>query len=169
MKKNQHTPQRRKMKGAKLRWLLFLLLFITVGAVNAQSCSCSGNLLSGSSFESSTDLSFWTVSTNEPGGSFFSVDVPYAVCGSQYGYIRAADNSHNPAYLVQIYQNVSATAGMLYTLNAYAGSHDPSQDMQVKLEFYNASNVLLSGGQTVQVDANVDVAAHTELVGFSLR
>ena len=122
---------------------------------------CTGNLLQGSSFETSTDLTNWTVATNEPGGSIFSTDVPYAVCGSQYGYIRATDNSHSPAYLVTLYQNIAATAGTTYNLSVYAGTYDPTQDQQIRLQFFDASNTLLSGGQVVQVDANVDVAPFT--------
>ena len=133
---------------------------ITVAAVTctAVDCNCSNNLITTPSFEGS-DLSAWTQATNDPGGTIlFSNDNPYAVCGSWYGYIRSANAD---AYYASVYQNVNTTAGTSFTLNVYGGTHDPGQDSQIRLQFFNASNTLLSGGQTVQVDTDVDVAPFT--------
>jgi hypothetical protein len=56
----------------------------------------------------------------------------------------------------QLYQVVSAVAGNTYTLTFWAGTHDPSQNETVSLEFLNGSGSVI-GSQTANIDYDVDL------------
>jgi hypothetical protein len=135
--------------------LLLIFVVINYQQVNAQ-CSCtgsSGNLLLNPSFETSggnSSTANWTF--NAAGGnSSFSSTTGYEVCGSRYGLITNGGT---------VYQEVTGIpVGTLITWNIWAGVHTAglSQSPTLRLRFYNASNVEISGtAVTVAVDRDVD-------------
>lgn len=133
-----------------------------VQVVSTDPCNCPGNLLTNPSFETS-DFTGWTLTTNDAGQTSFAGSNLWAVCGTRYAYFNPTAGSAGS--YVSYHQSVAASAGQTFTFVAFAGVHDNSKDHQLRLEFYNSSNALLSGGQTVQVD---HVSTHTTLQRFTL-
>jgi hypothetical protein len=109
--------------------------------------ACTGNLLQNGSFElplvPGQNIQYW-------------IEKPYEGSISQ-GSGYQADGS-NGAFIgrdERLYQAVSASAGNTYTVTFWAGTHDPSQDETVKLQFLDASNNVI-GSQSVNINYDVD-------------
>ena len=110
---------------------------------NTNDCACTGNLLLNPSFESGTTN--WSYS-----GGVISSGTGYQVCGANNGFLQATTSQ---AWIWQQFNTVAV--GDKYTLNAWAGTHNPTCDHQLRISFYNSAGTRLSGS-SVQVDKDVD-------------
>lgn len=55
-----------------------------------------------------------------------------------------------------LYQDANASAGRTYSLTFWAGTHDPSQNETVRLQFLNAAGQVIAS-QMVNIDYDVDL------------
>jgi len=107
--------------------LLMLSLFINQNLL--ASCTCTGNLVSNSSFESGT--TGWSAS-----GGHLNAGTGAVKCGSKSGDFQITNSTHN-----RVYQRLSANyvAGTTFQLSVYAGTHDNSYNHYVGFEYYDAN------------------------------
>jgi hypothetical protein len=119
---------------------------MTVNLAPPVDCGCkdADNALKNGSFESGTDNWLKSPNTN------FSSDEAYSICGTKNGLITGAGS---------IYQEVNLVQGSKVNLTVYGGTHDISKTHKFKLEFYNASGVLVpipeDNNNTVEMDYKV--------------
>ena len=109
--------------------------------------ACESNLLQNGSFELplvfGQNIQYWT---EKPFEGSISQGGGYQADGSNGAFIGPSE---------RLYQDASVTAGNIYTITFWAGTHDPSQDETVSLEFLNASNNVI-GSQSVNINYDVD-------------
>jgi len=107
------------------------LSFVAVGSIVAQ-CSCPGNELTNSGFDSG-NTNGWQSSTH------FSSSTGHQQCGTaRNGVLNATGGSG------WFWQEVNATPGASYFMQAYAGTHQSSYDHRLRLGFYDASGNLIT-------------------------
>ncbi len=122
----------------------------TTPAVSTVGPCAPGNLLTNGGFESGW-TSAWA-GTNSP-----SVGSGWAREGTKLAWVSANGS---------IYQTVSATPGTQYETTFYGGTHDPTNNAQVAMEFLNSAGAVLSFS-ALPMDTDVDVAPG--LVGGPFR
>jgi choice-of-anchor A domain-containing protein len=124
----------------------------TTAPTQIPMAACPGNLLLNPSFEeggSGVRPPHWNVTNGSAyQGSGYQVD------GKLNGYLHAKNGA------ASIHQDVrSVTPGAQYNLTFYAGTHQPSFDHNVRIEFYDSDNKLINSSNSVQVDHDVDVGS----------
>ncbi|MFN8487769.1 MAG: SdrD B-like domain-containing protein [Caldilineaceae bacterium] len=125
--------------------------------------ACVGGLLKNYSFEqggSNVQPPYWSVSNGQAyQGSGYAVD------GVQNAYLQVNVTGSTALF----YQDVTGvTPGTQLTLNFYGGTHKPSYNHTVTIEFYNATNTKLGASTAIQVDRDVDLYPYT-LQAYSVQ
>jgi hypothetical protein len=109
--------------------------------------ACESNLLQNGSFELplvyGQNIQYWS---EKPYEGSITQGGGYQADGSNGTFIGPRE---------RLYQDASVTAGNIYTITFWAGTHDPHQDETVRLEFLNASNNVISS-QSVSINYDVD-------------
>ncbi len=155
------TLPARIFDGLPLRVLAALILGATLlGAsprANAQGF-CPGNLLVNASFEQHTGAfnsignpipSSWVLESGEDGATtaFNPPD------GSWIGYVWGIA----PGNSGRMTQQVSAVAGVTYSMSFFSGTHTPSANPTIEIRFYNASNVEIGTPAIHTITTDIDV------------
>jgi hypothetical protein len=120
----------------------------TVPVSTVGPCS-PGNLLTNGGFESG--FTGWS-GTNSP-----AVGSSYAREGTRVAWVHSVGS---------IFQTVSAVPGQEYETTFFGGTHDPTNNAQVAMEFLNSSGAVLSSS-ALPMDTDVDIAPG--LVGGPFR
>ncbi|MBC7876562.1 MAG: hypothetical protein H7Y59_05265 [Anaerolineales bacterium] len=109
--------------------------------------ACTGNLLQNPSFElpvlPGQNIQYWV---EKPSEGSIAQGGGYQADGSNNAFIGPSE---------KLYQDASAAAGNTYTVTFWAGTHDPSQNETVMLEFLNSSNTVI-GSQSASINYDVD-------------
>ena len=109
--------------------------------------ACVNNLLLNPGFElplvSGQNIQYWTELPSE--GSV-KQGTGYQADGVNGAFIGPGE---------KLYQDVTATAGRVYTYTFWAGTHDPTQNEVMALQFLNASGVAIAQ-QVAAIDYDVD-------------
>ena len=113
---------------------------------------CQNNLLSNPGFESNT--SNWTVSNGS-----YNTPSSYVVEGSKIVWIYP-NSSGSTVSIQQVVTGI--TPGQVYHLSFFGGTHNPSYQHRVFMEFLNNSNSVLSSAY-VEVDRDVDILSLLQL------
>ncbi|MEO1258231.1 MAG: Ig-like domain-containing protein [Bacteroidota bacterium] len=124
-----------------------------------EACSCDGNQLENSTFETSATTN-WTVKSQ--------ATVNYAqnlsFCGSTSLQIRRT-NGASTLSQAMTQQEATVTPNDLYTLSFEAGVYDPASDSKVYIRFYSSGGSLLSENF---IDVNHDIDQDDLLQSYSL-
>lgn len=130
--------------------LFILTILLAFQAQATGSCNCDGNVLADPSFEKS--IAGWTKSgPNIP----FGTDTKYRMCGDKNGVLGDGYDKD-----ISIWQDFSVTPGSTVSMKAFAGTHNNDYRHQLRLIFFNASDVKLS---EVVVSVNYEVGNGTTL------
>src|SRR5690606_5571199 len=113
---------------------------------------CQNNLLSNPGFESNTTN--WTVSNGS-----YNTPSSYVVEGSKIVWIYP-NSSGSTVSIQQVVTGI--TPGQVYHLSFFGGTHNPSYQHRVFMEFLNNSNSVLSSAY-VEVDRDVDILSLLQL------
>ena len=117
---------------------------------------CGGNLLQNGSFETLSGTNsigdpvptLWIAEAGETGATtgFHPPD------GVRVGYVWGLNGSTG-----FMSQKVTATAGHVYTLTFYSGTHNPSVHPTIEIRFYNSSNTEIGTRATHTITTDIDV------------
>ncbi|MEQ1744486.1 MAG: GEVED domain-containing protein, partial [Saprospiraceae bacterium] len=118
---------------------------------------CPNNLLTNASFETG-NFTGWTITPGFPGNDEVLLNSiapgPFANVDGSYYSVIVSDNTNSPNVL---YQDVPTTPGSTVNLSVAAAVHNPDNNSQIKIQFLDASNTVLSE-HAVQVDEDVDLS-----------
>ena len=115
----------------------------TVHPGGCSNYTCPESLVVNPSFENT--IQGWTVVGD------YNFTTHYAVNGNYVVFIKPSTQGQTAT----ISQNVNVTTGTVYSLDFFAGTHEPSFNHTLSIEFYTQAGTLL-GSQSVQVDHDVD-------------
>ena len=109
---------------------------------------CVGNLIQNWSFElpliSGQNIQYWT---EKPSEGSVAQGSGYQAEGKNTAFIGPSES---------LYQDVNVSAGRTYSQTFWAGTHDPTQNETVQLQFLNAAGTVIAS-QTVNIDYDVDL------------